>query len=274
MPVHRTRGQHHGPDIYFRDINVVLTGLLSAEELLESLRGPMIEIEVHDRDRKAEKPLKSPAIFGTELDDGKLASAVTKRMTHNCELHDPYGIAKLNLSDLLGGCNRLNLSLPIRCSHRGQWMGTKKNDWERNPTRKRVLDKSQEDSMPMGHYIEASSKLRVLVEIAKPLDPDPDQGEGHCPFGRIVYIFNYNNVHVLTKLRSEILRVNTAAFHLDSHAEETAQKVLCGYRVTAKERANNILTGIHVLDKSLHYFILEGLKEQAIKELWETVPGK
>ncbi|XP_036416048.1 uncharacterized protein FLJ43738 [Colossoma macropomum] len=278
MPVHRSKGQHHSSDIYFRDVYVILTGLLSAGELLESLRGPMIEIEVHDRDRKPEKPFISPAVFGT---DDKLAStalATTRRATHDNKLHDPYGIAKLNLSDLLRGNRCLNLSLPIRCSHRGQWLGIEKNDWETKlPEKADIQDESQDNSLPMGHYIEANSKLKVQVEVARPLILDPDQSEEHCPFGRIVYIFNYNNVPVLTKLRSEILQINVAAFQLDSHTEETAQKVLCSYRMSNKEKANknlNVLTGFHILDKSLHLFVLEGLKGQAIKQLWETLPIK
>ncbi|XP_072521556.1 uncharacterized protein cfap92 [Salminus brasiliensis] len=274
LPVHRTKGQQHGSEIYFRDVNVILTGLLSTAELLESLRGPVIEIEVHDHDRKAEKPPTCPAIFGTELGDDKLASAAsatTRRTTHISKLHHPYGVAKLNLSDLLRGHRCMNLSLPIR----GQRAALDKSDWEgKLPEKADALYVSEDNFMPMGHYIEANSKLRVKVEIAKLLVPEPDQSEDPCPFGRIVYIFNYDNVSVRTKLRSVILRVNAAAFQLDSYSEETAQKALSTYRMNAKERADkklNVLTGFHMLDRSLHLFILEGLKEQAIQQLWETV---
>ncbi|KAI4875080.1 hypothetical protein NFI96_033378, partial [Prochilodus magdalenae] len=277
MPMHKTRGQCHASDVYFRDVNVILTGLLSAEELLVSLRGPVIEIELHDRDRKTEKPLIRPAIFGTETDDDKLASTAlttTRRTSQNSKLHDPYGIAKLNLSDLLNGHTCLNLSLPIRCSHSKQWRGA----CESKPSEKsNVLDEPRDSSLPMGHYIEANSKLKIQVEIARQIVSDHGTSESHCPFGRIVYIFHYNNKAALTKLRSEVLRVNGAAFHLDSHTKESAQKVLSGHRMSAKERSNrnlNVLTGFHMLDKSLHLFVLEGLKEQAIRQLWETGPQK
>ncbi|KAL7842997.1 hypothetical protein AOLI_G00245090 [Acnodon oligacanthus] len=278
MPVHRTKGQRHSSDIYFRDVYVILTGLLSTGELMELLRGPMIEIEVHDRDRKTGKPFKSPAIFGTEDKLASTASATARRTTHDNKPQDPFGIAKLNLSDLLRGHRCLNLSLPIRCSHRGQWMGVEKNDWESKlPEKADIQDEFQDSPMPMGHYIEVSSKLKVHVEVARPLILDPDQSEEHCPFGRIVYVFSCSNVPVLTKLRSEILQINVAAFQLESHTEETAQKVLCSYRMSAKDKAHrnlNVLTGFHMLDKSLHLFVLEGLKGQAIKQLWETLPIK
>ncbi|XP_066528423.1 uncharacterized protein cfap92 [Hoplias malabaricus] len=281
MPVHRTKGRHHGPNIYFRDVHVILTGLLNTEVLQEVLRGPAIEIEVHDRDRRAEKPFTIPAIFGTDPDDDKLASAglvTTRRTAHSNELYNVYGIAKLNLSDLLRGHRCLNLTLPIRRSQRGQWMDIENNDWEVKMLRKAdILDNSQEKPMPVGDYIDANSQLRVLVEIARPLSLDPHQSKGCCPFGRIVYAFDCNNASILTKLKSQIVQVNSAAFCLDAPSEEAAQKVLCGYRMNAKNAEDenlNVLTGFYVTDKSLHLFVLEGLKEQAIRQIWETVPMK
>uniref|UniRef100_A0A4W4E062 DUF4550 domain-containing protein n=1 Tax=Electrophorus electricus TaxID=8005 RepID=A0A4W4E062_ELEEL len=283
MPVHRTKGQQHSSNVYFRDVNVIFTGLLSAGELLQTLGGTVLEIEVHDRDRKADKPPASPAVFGTEPDDEKLARAVlvpTKRTTHNAfrenkKLREPYGIAKLHLSDLLRGHRCLNLILPVRGSHPGSWLGGEGNKWEAKlPEPAVALARRWVDSMPMGHYIDANTKLKVQVEIARPLDPDLVRHGGQRPFGRIVYVFRRNNVPVLRKLRLEILRVNAEAFRLDSAA---AQSVLCGHRMNSKERANqnlNILTGFHVVDQSLHLCVLEGLKEQAVRNLWETVPIK
>lgn len=285
MPTHRTKGLSHGSNIYFKDVNVILTGLIITEELQEFLRGPLFEIEVHDRDRKAEKHSSIPAIFGTEASDDKLASTAVVPTTQTSyspfsetrKLCDPYGVAKLNFSDLLRGHRYMNLSLPIRGSHPVQWLDTDKNEYEKNePETAGALD-AQDNVMPNGHYLKANSELKVQVEIAHALNPDLVKSEGNCPFGRIVYIFKYSNTEFLEKLRSEILRINAMAFHVHSHNKEMTQRILQDHRMDAIERENkylNALTGFHFLDKALHIFIMEGPKDEAIKKLWETVPIK
>ncbi|KAK3536659.1 hypothetical protein QTP86_015455, partial [Hemibagrus guttatus] len=285
MPAHRTKGLSHESNIYFKDVNVILTGLLSTEELLEFLRGPPLEIEIHDRDRKVEEPSSNPAIFGTEATDDKLASTALvptkqtiyspfKEMRKPC---DPFGIAKLNLSDLLRGHRCLKLSLPIKGSYPVHRLGADKNEWgENEPEAAGGLD-AQDNAMPNGHYLQANSELKVQVEIAHPFSPESDKSEGHCPFGRIVCIFKYNNITFLEQLRSEILRINAVAFQVHSYNEEVMQGILQGHIMDAVERENkylNALTGFHFLDKALHLFIVEGLKDEAIKKLWETVSIK
>jgi hypothetical protein len=39
-----------------------------------------------------------------------------------------------------------------------------------------------------------------------------------------------------------------------------------------QSRTLDIITGFQVLDGSMHLFVLEGLREQAIKEVWESLP--
>lgn len=39
-----------------------------------------------------------------------------------------------------------------------------------------------------------------------------------------------------------------------------------------QSRTLDIITGFQVLDGSQHLFVLEGLRDQAIKEVWETLP--
>ncbi|XP_073667950.1 uncharacterized protein cfap92 [Paramisgurnus dabryanus] len=275
MRLYRTKACDHSANIYFKDINVIFTGLLSPGQLHEFLRGPPLEIEVHDRDRKLKSKTRPSTVFGTDPDDFKLASVVlsiTKLTAHDVfkeerEFHDPYGIAKLDLSDLLTGCRYLKLSLPIRCSAFGQ----------SEPESTMLQTFVDHSEMPTGHYIEADSHLKVQVELAYPLHPEGATGEDDCPFGRIIYVFKYNNTPVLAKLTSEILQVNSEAFQLDSYPEETTERVLSGHKMSAKDRENktrNVLTGFHIMDKALHLFVLEGLKDQAIKRLWTQVPMK
>lgn len=283
MPTHRTKGLSHGPNIFFKDINVIFTGLLNSEELLEFFSGPPLEIEVHDRDRKAKEPHSSPSIFGTEATDDKLSSTdlvPTKQTTYSPfretgKLCDPYGIAKLNFSDLLRGQGCLKFNLPIRGSHPVQLLVTDKyKQGENEPETAGALD-VQDKVMPNGHYLKANSELKVQVEIAHTPNADPDKCERHCPFGRIIYIFKYNNIAFLEKLKSEILRINTAAFQKHHYDKETDQMFLQDHVMDATERDNkdlNALTGFYLLDQALHIFILEGLKDEAIKTLWETAP--
>lgn len=39
-----------------------------------------------------------------------------------------------------------------------------------------------------------------------------------------------------------------------------------------QSRTLDIITGFQVLDGSQHLFVLEGLRDKAIKEVWETLP--
>lgn len=81
----------------------------------------------------------------------------------------------------------------------------------------------------------------------------------------------------LTRLRTEMLRINTAAFQLMSKSDEAMQRVLGCYRVSTQEMESkemDFLTGFHLLDKNLHIFVIEGLKDRAIKKLWEMSSTK
>ncbi|XP_077058960.1 uncharacterized protein cfap92 [Siphateles boraxobius] len=257
-PIYRTKGHDHNANIYFKDVNVIFTGPMSGK-LVEFLRGPPMDIEVHERDRKNEKPSSQPAVFGTDPNDAKLWT-IHNALKADTEHHDPYGIAKLDLSDLLRGCRYLNLTLPIRCS------ASEKNEWI-----------SSDISIPVGNYLEADAQLKVQVQIAYPLHPEDGNNEGDCPFGRIIYVFKYNNARILAKLKSEILQINADAFQLNHYPEETIQRVLSGHKLSAKEKENkrlNVLTGFHLMDTALHLLVLEGLKDQAVKRLWTTVPMK
>ncbi|XP_026131380.1 uncharacterized protein cfap92 [Carassius auratus] len=256
MPVYRTKGHDHNANIFFKDVNVIFTGLLSPGKLREFLNGPPMKIEVHDRDRKKEKPCSTPAIFGTDPKDAKDDLWVTRNASKaDTELHDPYGTAKLDLSELLRGCKYLKLKLPIRNSS----------------------EVPSDIATPVGHYLEADTHLKVQVEIAHTLHHEDGNSDRDCPFGRVIYVFKYNNAPVLAKLTSEILQINADAFQLKHYPEETIQRLLSGHKIRAKDSENkrlNVLTGFHVMDKALHLFVLEGFKDQAVKRLWTTVPIK
>ncbi|XP_036840276.1 uncharacterized protein cfap92 [Oncorhynchus mykiss] len=281
---HRTKGQEHRTNVYFNDVNVIMTGLLSPGELLEVLRGPPLEIEVHDRDRKLEKVSTSPALFGTYPNDDKLSSVVPvsgKRTNHhpfreNSKHYDPCGLAKLNLNDLLQGQRSLKVNLPIRCSPPPQLLSSERSDWERKMASMPGTEGVDGQEQQPGHYFDANSQLKVHVEIACPLTGGGGASDRawECPFGRIIYLFKYANVPVMSRLRAELLRINAVAFHLEDQSEETVERALSCYKMAAPERESrdlDVVTGFHLLDKQIHLFVLEGLKHKGVRRLWETV---
>lgn len=261
MSTHKTEGKPHGPYILFKDVNVIFTGLLNPTELIEFLRGPPLLIEVHDRDTKDREPVVTPAVFGTDHDDYKIANAVSVTINPEKSPHrDPYGIARLNLSDLLRGHRVLNQTLPIRC-----------------PEPRGVTDPTwrlQENSVSVGHYMKANSELKVLVDLAQPINPDSEERGSSCPYGRMVYVFKHHNVPLLNQLRAEIVRINLVALNLDEQPSETSQEILNSLKMSSRERENkdlNVLTGFYMLDGTMHLLVLEGLKDRAIKHLWEKI---
>ncbi|KAJ8360848.1 hypothetical protein SKAU_G00173730 [Synaphobranchus kaupii] len=273
MNVHRTGGQEHGAHVYFRDVNVILTGLLSPGELRECLGGPPLMIEVHDRHRKnTDDPSGGPALSGVEPGIDQLRSGRTNRdlLREKSNPRNPCGIAKLDLSDLLHGQKCMKLSVPINGSAPLISAGEESDGQD--------VDGPTEPPMPMGFYHYFNSVLKVWVDIAFPLTQLSSNADGHspdCPFGRIIYKFTCRNSTALTRLRSEILRINAAAFQLDSYAEERVKTTLSCYEMGTKDQENkdlDVVTGFHVLDGHKHLFILEGLRDKAIKRLWETIP--
>ncbi|CDQ95856.1 unnamed protein product [Oncorhynchus mykiss] len=145
---HRTKGQEHRTNVYFNDVNVIMTGLLSPGELLEVLRGPPLEIEVHDRDRKLEKVSTSPALFGTYPNDDKLSK--------NSKHYDPCGLAKLNLNDLLQGQRSLKVKLALIKEKQDCSL-----DWERKMASMPGTGGVDGPEQQPGHYFDANSQLKV-----------------------------------------------------------------------------------------------------------------
>ncbi|XP_067400507.1 uncharacterized protein CFAP92 [Emydura macquarii macquarii] len=284
LPPHQTQGQTHGTHIYFKDVNVILTGTINPGELREYFRGPPLEIEVHDRDRKMAEDIKKPSLFGDEQDDGKLSNVglvsckhtVHNPFTEKDNLWHPYGVAKVNLTDLLLGEKYLNITVPIHSCSVPDPTGYQKDSKSENILG--VLgsvDGPQTSPLPMGHYLESDSVLKVRVEIAVPLGlqaETADREVADCPYGCIIYIFDYSNVSCLHDLLQEITEINAEALQLDSYPLQVIQKSLATFKLKTKTKdisELDIITGFHILDGTIHLLVLEGLKDKAIKRLWE-----
>lgn len=246
---HRTKYHKHGANVYFEDTHVVLTGLMKQQEFREFLAGPPLEIEVHDRDRKAEPAPGTPG-----------PSAGFSQETGTSSL----GIAHLSLSELLTAQTRMEVQLQIR--------------GRPPPRRSRGRPgAANTQSLPRGDYLGANSALKVRIELTCPLSKkgsgEPEASEG--PFGRIIYLLHHKNLAVLSQLRSEVLSINLSALQLRSGWPDDAEKALFNYGVhfrIAESQDLDVISGFHVMDQQVHIFVLEGLKHKAVKRLWASVP--
>lgn len=252
LSMHRTNYHKHSANVYFRDVNVILSGLMNPQELREFLSDPVLQIEVHDRDRKV----------------GQSPKTAPKSGSDDIKSFNFHGVASLNLSELLCGRRSIKVNLPIKCCPPPPLLDGVRGAWR------------DEEPVPPGRYTDANSQLKVKVDLAYPLngntgswESQPDGG----PFGRIIYLFGYNNSSVMSKLRSEILRISAAAFHLTSCSAETLERALPNYSLNFKlDQSEDLdfVTGFHVLDKRTQIFVVEGLKHKAVRRLWEAVPMK
>lgn len=273
VSMHRTKHHKHGPNIYFRDVNVILTGLMSPLELQEFLYSPSLQIEVHDRDRKLEETPKTPATLGKGSDDHTQSDAAPFK--HEMKTFDSYGVVNLDLSELLHE-ERLKLYLPIKCCP-----PPPRQD-RRTTAQNRTVAGTDANTnpMPLARYCDSNSQLKVTVEIAHPLNVNDDScssGSYPGPFGRIIYLFHYDNVSAMTKLRSEVFTINAAAFGLGSRSLEEIETALLNYKINFKHdesKGLDFVSGFHLLDKRRHIFVLEGLRDKAVRRLWEAVPMK
>ncbi|XP_073889251.1 uncharacterized protein CFAP92 isoform X24 [Macaca fascicularis] len=283
-PVHKTKGEPHGTHVYFRDINVIFLGALHPSDLREYLEGPPMMVEVHDRDRKSEEFSQKPVLFGEDPLDSYLnfRALISPRETENNPFESqnkmwyPYGIAQVSFADLLLGHKYLNLAVPIHSCE------VQPTHCSQDSRRRKVVglgvprDGHQHGPMPMGNYLEADSQLKLRVDIAVPLRAgagaaDPDLGGSQ--FGRIIFVFDFKKVSLLHSLLQDITMINAKALGLDSYPLRTLQQILSAFKMRVRVQEQqylDVLTGFHLLDGKTHLFILEGLANQGLKQLWEN----
>uniref|UniRef100_A0A8D2F4N6 Cilia and flagella associated protein 92 (putative) n=1 Tax=Theropithecus gelada TaxID=9565 RepID=A0A8D2F4N6_THEGE len=283
-PVHKTKGEPHGTHVYFQDINVIFLGALHPSDLREYLEGPPMVVEVHDRDRKSEEFSQKPMLFGEDPLDSYLnfRALISPRETENNPFESqnkmwyPYGIAKVSFADLLLGHKYLNLAVPIHSCE------VQPTHYSQDSRRRKVVglgvprDGHQHGPMPMGNYLEADSQLKLRVDIAVPLRAgaraaDPDLGGSQ--FGRIIFVFDFKKVSLLHSLLQDITMINAKALGLDSYPVRTLQQILSAFKMRVRVQEQqylDVLTGFHLLDGKTHLFILEGLANQGLRQLWEN----
>ncbi|XP_053150347.1 uncharacterized protein CFAP92 isoform X2 [Hemicordylus capensis] len=281
FPPHQTCGRDHGTEVFFKDLNVILLGSINSEELHEYLRGPPLEIEVHDRDKKIEAIKTKPSLFGEEPGDSKLSnlSIVTSRymvqnpITGTEEIWHPHGIAKINLTELLLGEKNFNFYTPI---HNCPVQDASIYQGENTAQKTGGADSNELLRFPVGDYINSESYLKVRIELSAPLSPKDDISDAedvYCPYGCMIYVFDYKNTSLLSYLLQEITEINAEALQLEGYPLHIIQKSLntlkLNHKLTLEEISQmDIITGFHIVDGSIHLLVVEGLKEKALKRLW------
>ncbi|XP_010352950.2 uncharacterized protein KIAA1257 homolog isoform X2 [Rhinopithecus roxellana] len=283
-PVHKTKGEPHGTHVYFQDINVIFLGALHPSDLREYLEGPPMVVEVHDRDCKSEEFSQKPVLFGEDPLDSYLnfQALISPRETENNPFESenkmwyPYGIAQVSFADLLLGHKYLNLAVPIHSCE------VQPTHCSQDSRRRKVVglgvprDGHQHGPMPMGNYLEADSQLKLRVDIAVPLRAGAraaDPNLGGSQFGRIIFVFDFKKVSLLHSLLQDITMINAKALGLDSYPVRTLQQILSAFKMRMRVQEQqylDVLTGFHLLDGKTHLFILEGLANQGLRQLWEN----
>ncbi|XP_038176138.1 uncharacterized protein KIAA1257 homolog [Arvicola amphibius] len=287
-PVHETKGEPHGTHVFFQDINVIFLGAMHPSDLREYLEGPPMVVEVHDRDRKSEEYTRKPTLFGEDPVDSyfNLQAFISSKDTQNNpfesqnKIWDPYGVARVSFADLLLGHKFLNLVVPI---HNCEPKSASRSQNSRNRRFvgfRAAMDVLQHSSMPPGNYPEASSLLKLRVDIAVPLSAwltAPELDFMGTQFGRIIFVFNTKKLVLLQNLLQDITTINAKALDLDSHPIQNIQQVLSAFKVRVKiqeQQRLDVLTGFHLLDGKIHLFILEGLAEHGLRQLWESYQSR
>nr|XP_022302036.1 uncharacterized protein LOC111110021 isoform X1 [Crassostrea virginica]XP_022302037.1 uncharacterized protein LOC111110021 isoform X1 [Crassostrea virginica]XP_022302039.1 uncharacterized protein LOC111110021 isoform X1 [Crassostrea virginica] len=291
QPEHCSLGRKQRESVYWDDINVVLLGSLEPSELRQYLNGPPLEIEVHDRDRKPEGVKLKPTLFGDDLEDEKISNVGTvasRRTVHNAfkgrnKPWDPYGVAKVDLSELLQGHQFLYLKVPIHNCPVPDVFPTEEREDGRSVGVMGAVDGPVDKPYNAGHYVQSNAMLKVKVELAHPLTTptevaakQPLTTTPQCPFGRIVYIFNYKNTVILNQLEVLVTEINAKALQLDDMPPHVISAALSTYKLSLeqqKSRDLDIMTGFQVMDGDKHVFVLEGLRDRAISYVWENVPA-
>ncbi|XP_063952895.1 uncharacterized protein LOC129255695 [Lytechinus pictus] len=289
QPEYMSVRREHSKNIYWDDVNVELLGIIPKGELLEYLRGAPLEIQVHDRDRRPEDIKQKPTLFGEDTEDDKISNVgmvASKRTTHNpfkgrIKPWDPYGIAKIDLSGLLLGEKIIYQTSPIHNCPLPDLLG-------RGVKNNRLIgvsnaaDGPKDEPLPVGHYIDSDARLKVRLEVAHAITtPQKVQSKpevetpAESPFSRIIYIFDYKNTKFLHQLLRLVTSINAAALDLAHLPDHIVEAALSTYKLSPAQQKSSdldIVTGFQILDGEKHIFVLEGLRDYSINNLWCSLP--
>ena len=273
--------KRHGERQVWDQKYVVLTNRYSFEEMVRYLKEP-IPIEVHDRDRQAQTGLPTTALFDSTkpelFNDFWMAVGHTK--TANVlqdlpEQWDPYGVAKLDLADLLSGVKTAEYEIPILSGPR--MSGLKATD-------------ASVGAMHAGHYVEKGASLTVNVSLFRPVTSVQSrmsyvaapsgrasvvvQSRMHRSFGRAAFLWNGPHHEFFDRLKDFVDRSNVETLKLDTLALADLGVALQSYELTLEQQRDgdlDILTGFQLATPNMRVAVVEGLSAGKLAELHNVV---
>ncbi|XP_076801957.1 uncharacterized protein LOC143446271 isoform X1 [Clavelina lepadiformis] len=288
-PAHVTAGRSHGKDVFFEDTHVILLGRLNEGEIRGFIQSNSLQVEVHDRDQKGKTENGSASLFGEERFDNKLSNVgviSAKRTTQNAfqsrnKAYDPFGVAKISLTDILRGCTSLNLQASVNPCPIPDVLKDPPGGTDM-PLVGVVgaVDRPERPPQPPGHYIQAGTTLKLKITLRYPFVSKENvprllpPARQTCPFSRVVYYFSYKNKELLHRLEDFVTRTNATALKLDHFEKNIMDAALSTYKLTSEQKRSrtlDIITGFHVIDGNLHLMVLEGLREGAMQGLLDQV---
>ncbi|CAF0762637.1 unnamed protein product [Didymodactylos carnosus] len=285
---YRTTSKSHQRNIYWDDIYVCFMNLINETSLAKFRNSPIIYIELHDRDEKANIRKSGSSVFGTEVADesiGHVSAVIAKLTIHNPfesrgKPWFPYGTVKLDLSELLLGQTSLECFIPVVPCHAPDIIS-------RTTNAKRIygvpgaVDTGKYLPIQQGHFLEHGTQMKIVVRLAKPLvNLQLTQLQRSViatpmtPFTRTVFVFDYNNLEFLSVIETNIHCINAKALELDVYPKNVQAAALSTYKLTEIQRKSldlNIITGFHLFDDEHHIFVLEGLRDKGIEHLYEQL---
>jgi len=252
--------------------------VLSRTKLEEFLTGPAFDVELHDRDRRADIVKPVPKVFDRIGSEGALfdTSGKSKALEPPGVPWDSFGVAKFDLSPLLLGEEKLRLKSPVLPCVRPI-----------SNSRALALEPRLDfsESLPPGRYMESGTVLTIELVLAHPLVehanylqlsrlPELAEEDG-CPFVRLVYCLSEVHSEALSKIINAVLEQNAGVFNLNNLPEEMYESALSTFKLSkTQERSTTLdyLSGFHVMDGHHHLLVLEGLAKGALERIWRDNP--
>eukprot|EP00731_Ephydatia_muelleri_P003276 Em0001g3276a len=164
----------------------------------------------------------------------------------------PYGVAKLDLSELLLGQRLIEVRLPIlncpNTCHQGD--------------------------VPLGDYLGCHTDLKIRVELAQPILPNIAHPLlGGCPFSRLVYVVSgAGQLGIVRNLLDTVNEINGRALGLTGLSRDLLNAALSTCKLTSDQITLpdcDVITGFQVCDGECHVVALEGLANGGLRDVWE-----
>ncbi|XP_052827704.1 uncharacterized protein LOC106878961 isoform X2 [Octopus bimaculoides] len=275
FPPYKTSAKSQQKNIYFNDVNVILTGMLDKTELKQFLQGPSLQIEVHDRDRYAVPKEKQNPLFGNDRNDDKFSNInyIKNKKGQNSQnqssskISNIYGVCKLNLFELTQGRKYLYRELPI-LHHRS----------EKIFSSDRSVDPDESLSLlSTPKYIECNSVLKLTIKLSHSFFDKIETPPKRSPvphnvylYSRVIFKIDEKCKEYVNNILLTVAKLNVKQLGFDNVAEHLIISILSTYILSSQQLADrtlDIITGFHFIDQHLHLIVLEGLQTKAITKV-------